>query len=109
MRRRRSDVLDFLRHTPKIFNPADADQLRLRAVPDNLWVKCPHCKELIYTKEYEKSLKVCQKCGFHARLTPGERLRYLLDEESFQEVAAGIQPSDPLDFTSEGQLYRTKL
>ncbi len=102
-------MLDFLRHTPKIFNPTEVDQARLREVPDDLWVKCSHCKELIYTKEFEKSLKVCQKCGYHARLTAAERIGYLLDEGSFHEIAAGIRPSDPLDFVSEGQVYRTKL
>jgi len=41
-----------------------------RDVPANLWVRCGNerCKELIYTREFEKNLRVCQKCQFHARL-----------------------------------------
>ncbi len=102
-------MLDFLRHTPKNFNPSEADSARLRDVPENLWVKCAQCKELIYTKEYEKLFKVCQKCGHHARLTAEERLRFLLDEDSFVEVGAGIGPGDPLNFVLDGQVYHTKL
>jgi acetyl-CoA carboxylase carboxyl transferase subunit beta len=100
---------EFLRHTPKQFTLSEDDRARQREVPDNMWVKCSRCKELSYTKEFETSLKVCQKCGFHARLTPAERLAYLLDEDSFSEVAAGIAPADPLDFVSEGQPYPSKL
>ena len=102
-------MLDFLHRTPKNFTLTDADRARQRDVPENLWVKCSRCKELIYTKEFEKALKVCQKCGHHARLSAAERLAQLLDEDSFVEVAAGLGPGDPLDFVPEGHVYRTKL
>jgi acetyl-CoA carboxylase carboxyl transferase subunit beta len=102
-------LLDFLRHTPKNFTLSEADRARQREVPENLWVKCTRCKELSYVKEFENSLKVCQKCGYHARLSAAERLQWLLDEGSFQEVAGDIEPGDPLAFVSEGQGYRDKL
>ncbi|HEX6608736.1 MAG TPA: acetyl-CoA carboxylase carboxyl transferase subunit beta, partial [Chloroflexia bacterium] len=102
-------MLDFLRHTPKNFTLSEADRARQREVPENLWVKCTRCKELSYVKEFENSLKVCQKCGYHARLSAGERLQWLLDEDSFQETAGDIEPGDPLAFVSEGQGYRDKL
>jgi len=100
---------EFLRHTPINFTSSDADRARLRDVPENMWVKCARCKELSYTKEFEKSLKVCQKCGYHARLSASERLEGLLDPDSFVEVATTMQPGDPLAFAGEGQTYRTKL
>ncbi|HET7077198.1 MAG TPA: acetyl-CoA carboxylase, carboxyltransferase subunit beta [Chloroflexia bacterium] len=102
-------MLDFLRHTPKNFTLSEADRARQREVPENLWVKCTRCKELSYVKEFENSFKVCQKCGYHARLSAAERLQWLLDEGSFQEVAGDIEPGDPLAFVSEGQGYRDKL
>jgi acetyl-CoA carboxylase carboxyl transferase subunit beta len=102
-------LLDFLRHTPKNFTLSEADRARQREVPENLWVKCTRCKELSYVKEFENSLKVCQKCGYHARLSAAERLQWLLDEDSFQEIAGDIEPGDPLAFVSEGQGYRDKL
>ncbi|MGI8588413.1 MAG: acetyl-CoA carboxylase, carboxyltransferase subunit beta [Chloroflexia bacterium] len=99
---------EFLRHPPK-FTLSDADRARQQEVPDNMWVKCGRCKELIYVKEFEKSEKVCQKCGYHARLTASERLAGLLDDDSFKEVAGEIPPGDPLGFRSEDEAYKTKL
>src|SRR5690349_6876140 len=39
----------------------------------NLAVKCPNCKELLVGKDWEKNLRVCQKCGHHFRLSANER------------------------------------
>jgi acetyl-CoA carboxylase carboxyl transferase subunit beta len=82
-----------------------------RDVPANLWVRCGNerCKELIYTREFEKNLRVCQKCQFHARLPATERIAMLLDEGSFQEEDHGLRPGDPLGFVSAGQRYQDKL
>jgi acetyl-CoA carboxylase carboxyl transferase subunit beta len=102
-------LLEFFRHTPKPFVLSEDDLARQREMPDNLWVKCSRCKELIYVKEFENALKVCQKCGHHARLGARERIAQLLDEDTFQEGATGVGPADPLHFTSEGQGYPAKL
>lgn len=102
-------MLEFFRHTPKPFVLSEDDLARQREMPDNLWVKCSRCKELIYVKEFENALKVCQKCGHHARLGARERLAQLLDEDTFQEGATGVGPADPLRFMSEGQAYPAKL
>jgi acetyl-CoA carboxylase carboxyl transferase subunit beta len=82
-----------------------------RDVPPNLWVRCGNdrCKELIYTREFEKNLRVCQKCHHHARLPASERIAQLLDEGSFQEEDRGLRPGDPLGFVSAGQRYQDKL
>jgi acetyl-CoA carboxylase carboxyl transferase subunit beta len=82
-----------------------------RDVPANLWVRCGNerCKELIYTREFEKNLRVCQKCQFHARLPATERIAMLLDEGSFTEEDHGLKPGDPLGFVSAGQRYQDKL
>ena len=80
-------------------------------IPDNMWVRCGNerCRELIYTRQFEKNLGVCQKCDYHARLSARERLEQVLDEGSFQEEDAEIRPADPLGFVSAGQSYRDKL
>jgi acetyl-CoA carboxylase carboxyl transferase subunit beta len=82
-----------------------------RDVPGNLWVRCGNdrCKELIYIREFEKNLRVCQKCQFHARLPSSERIAMLLDEGTFREEDAGLRPGDPLGFVSAGQRYEDKL
>ena len=82
---------------------------RGRDFPEDLWTKCPKCNELLYTRELEDNLKVCQKCGYHFRLSSGERIEYLLDPNSFQEEGADIRPLDPIEFESADERYADKL
>jgi acetyl-CoA carboxylase carboxyl transferase subunit beta len=78
-------------------------------LPGNVAVKCPKCRELLYTKDWEKNLKVCQRCGYHFRLSAPERLALLLDPGSFVEAETNIRPVDPLHFVSRSQSYSAKL
>lgn len=71
-----------------------------QAVPGNIAVKCPNCKELLVSKDWQKNLRVCQKCGYHFRLSVNERIELLLDEDSFAEFAADLPIADPLRFMS---------
>jgi len=80
-----------------------------RALPDNLAVKCPNCRELLLGKDWEKNLKVCQKCGHHFRLSAPERIALLLDPDSFSEFASDLRSSDPLGFVARSGSYADKL
>ncbi len=80
-----------------------------RALPDNLAVKCPNCRELLLGKDWEKNLKVCQKCGHHFRLSAPERIALLLDPDSFDEFALDLRSSDPLGFVARSGSYADKL
>jgi acetyl-CoA carboxylase carboxyl transferase subunit beta len=68
-------------------------------VPEGLWVKCPECDTIIYTKDLARTLSVCPKCAHHFRLTATERLRTLFDDERWVEHDAGLASNDPLTFT----------
>ena len=64
-------------------------------VPDNLWVQCPNCQQMLFQKDLERSLKVCPHCGYHMRVTASERLAFTFDPP-------GHQSGDPAqDGTSE--------
>ena len=73
-------------------------QAKVEAIPDGLWEQCPGCRELLFGRELERSLKVCKKCNYHFRLTALERLVMLLDPESFVEWDAHLRTVDPLHF-----------
>jgi acetyl-CoA carboxylase carboxyl transferase subunit beta len=75
-----------------------AGEKRTVKIPEGLWEKCGACKEIIYKKEIEKNLKVCPKCNYHFRITAAERIDYLTDEGSFEEMEAGMTSADPLVF-----------
>jgi acetyl-CoA carboxylase carboxyl transferase subunit beta len=66
--------------------------------PEDLWVKCPKCREIAFRKEVERNLNVCLKCGHHFRLTVEQRLAVTADRGSWRELNAGLAGGDPLEF-----------
>ena len=77
-------------------------------VPEGLWVKCPDCDAIIYTRDLVKSLSVCTKCSHHFRLTARERLLTMFDGEHWVEQDAGLKSNDPLTFT-DTKPYKNRL
>ena len=67
-------------------------------VPDNMLFKCPRCLNVIMTDELEKNLKVCPECGYHSRLTATERIKLIIDKESFKEFDTDMLSANPIDF-----------
>jgi len=67
-------------------------------IPEGLWVKCDSCKEIVYKKEIEKNLKVCPKCNYHFRISAAERIKFIADEGSFNELDMDLETTDYLDF-----------
>ena len=73
---------------------------------DSLWVKCGRCGHMTYRREFEAMLKVCQKCGFHERLSAPERIAMLVDRPAeFEEIAPDMTAGDPLRFEKDGMSY----
>jgi acetyl-CoA carboxylase carboxyl transferase subunit beta len=77
-------------------------------IPEGLWTKCEGCKEAIFSRELEKNLQVCPKCGYHFRIDSATRIRLLLDEEDPRELLASLRPADPLAF-ADSKRYRDRL
>ncbi len=77
-------------------------------IPEGLWTKCEGCKEAIFSRELEKNLQVCPKCGYHFRIDSQARIRLLLDEEEPRELLASLRPADPLGFV-DSKRYRDRL
>ncbi len=69
-----------------------------REVPENLWHKCPSCEAMIFHRELEENLNVCQHCGFHMRLDPAKRLGMMFDNGDYQTIELPKTPIDPLKF-----------
>lgn len=62
------------------------------------WLKCTHCNELIHTNELQQNSNCCPKCDYHYRLSADERIKSLVDEDSFHELFENLEPEDPLHF-----------
>ncbi len=81
---------------------------RSRSVPEGLWVKCPGCSAQLYRAELKRNLQVCPKCDHHFRIAARERLELFLDEGTGEEIAADLEPLDPLKFR-DSRRYRDRL
>lgn len=81
---------------------------RRRSVPEGLWVKCAGCSGQLYRAELKRNLNVCPKCNHHLRIGARERLEWFLDPESGEELAAELEPLDPLKF-KDSKRYRDRL
>ena len=68
-----------------------------RETPDNLWVKCPRCHDMLFTREYEANLYGCPRCEYHGRIGAPTRLGQLLDD-GFQVLPSPEVREDPLKF-----------
>jgi acetyl-CoA carboxylase carboxyl transferase subunit beta len=77
-------------------------------VPNGLWIKCSDCGEIIYKKELERNLHVCAKCNHHHRITAKQRIALVIDEGTFVEHDAGIEPVDALRF-KDLKKYKERL
>ena len=69
-----------------------------RGVPSGLWIRCQDCGETIFRREAERRMNVCPECGYHMYLSARDRVRWVLDEGTFNEWDANLAPTDPLEF-----------
>lgn len=81
---------------------------RTRSVPEGVWIKCPKCDAQLYRNELERNLSVCPKCAHHMRIGARRRLECFLDPDSQKEIAASLEPVDPLKFR-DSKRYRDRI
>ena len=67
-------------------------------IPDNLWHKCRECSQMIFHRDFEKHLHVCQHCGHHMRLPARLRLQMLFDGGEYKTAEVPRTAEDPLKF-----------
>ena len=79
------------------YTPARPPEDRSKAA-EGSWVKCDDCRTIVYEGELEASLRVCPNCGHHFPMPAVERVRQLVDKDSFAEIDADVSSADPLDF-----------
>jgi len=76
-----------------------------KEIPAGLWLKCDGCGEILYRMQLEKNLYVCEKCGFHFRITARKYVGILLDDEKIHESDKNLSSVDTLNFPE----YKKKL
>ncbi len=84
------------------------DSAKRTKTVEGLWLKCNHCREIVYRKEVDRNNKVCPKCDYHFPITVSERIGLLVDLGTFKEWDADLEPQDPLNF-QDSKTYRERL
>ena len=79
-----------------------------KEISDDLWVKCPECGQMLFSKELKQSMYVCTKCGHHLRLYVDKRLKQLFDDGIYTEMVLPAVKEDPLKF-KDTQRYTDRL
>jgi acetyl-CoA carboxylase carboxyl transferase subunit beta len=80
-----------------------------KEMPAGLWMACTACQQMLYRKTVEENLNICPECGCHFRVDGPTRVNQLVDEGSFEEIAANLASSDPLGFTWEDKNYKDRI
>lgn len=71
-------------------------------VPDQMWIKCPHCGATLFAKQLT-AYAICPDCDYGFRISARQRLSWLVDD--FTEFDRDLQTTDPLSFPG----YRDKI
>ena len=70
-----------------------------KEIPDNFWVKCKGCNEMLFHRQLEENLQVCPRCDYHMPLSFKNRLKALFDDGSYEEIPLKDGTNlDPLKF-----------
>jgi acetyl-CoA carboxylase beta subunit len=67
--------------------------------------QCTACHAHLEENELEANFYVCPECGHHFRITPKERIKFLLDGGVWEEFATEVISKNPIDFPD----YTAKL
>ncbi len=88
---------------PKIRKLATA-----KDTPDNLWIKCAGCGQMLFHSELVTNLQVCHHCEHHLRLGPKERFEMLFDDAAYDVIELPDVQADPLKFR-DSRKYTDRL
>jgi acetyl-CoA carboxylase carboxyl transferase subunit beta len=69
-----------------------------KRVPEGVWMRCDGCQATLFRKQVVENLNVCPECDHHFSITAVERIRQILDADTFEEWYADLKPGDPLGF-----------
>jgi acetyl-CoA carboxylase carboxyl transferase subunit beta len=79
-----------------------------KEIPLGLWMKCPGCGKMAFTKTVEENLNVCPECDHHMKVGGRTRVQQLTDEGTFEPIGEDLLPRDLLHF-KDADSYESKL
>ena len=65
-------------------------------IPIGKWIKCDHCKEILYKETVRNNFSICPNCGNYFRMHIGRRLELIIDKGTYQKFDISIETTNPL-------------
>ena len=72
--------------------------VKIKEPEEVLWIKCKSCSQMIFHKEFSSNHNVCKTCGYHDHLSARERIEFLLDKDTIENITIPKPKLDPLNF-----------
>ena len=82
--------------------------VKRKEVPENLWINCPTCGNMIHHKDLKENLRVCISCNYHFRMSAEDRIKILFVDEKINEIDLDNINDDPLNFNDKKK-YKDRL
>jgi acetyl-CoA carboxylase carboxyl transferase subunit beta len=73
-------------------------KVKKKDIPHGLWKKDPVSGDIIYVKELEENQNVAPPSGYHFPISAPDRIRFLVDPDSFEEFDRELRATDVLGF-----------
>nr|YP_008965560.1 Acetyl-CoA carboxylase carboxyltransferase beta subunit [Conopholis americana]CDI02728.1 Acetyl-CoA carboxylase carboxyltransferase beta subunit [Conopholis americana] len=74
-----------------------------------LWVQCENCYGLNYNKFFKSKINLCEKCGYHLKISSSERIEVLIDPHTWYPMNEDMVSLDPIEFHSEEEPYKDRI
>ncbi len=101
-----SSLFDWFANIRK--NEPSVQKQQEREIADGLWTKCNSCSSVAYTKDLQANQLVCPECNHHNQVDSDERIRQLIDPDTWKPLDENIHPIDPLKFRDRKD-YKARL
>ena len=72
--------------------------VKIKETEEVLWIKCKSCSQMIFHKEFSANYNVCKTCGFHDHLSAKDRIDFLFDKNTIENIIIPQPKLDPLNF-----------
>lgn len=72
-------------------------------ITDDICCNCPSCKKIVFLEDLQNNLGVCPVCSKHLKLKARDRIQYLADENTFEELFGDLKSINILNFPDYDQ------
>jgi len=72
-------------------------------IKDNLCCNCPSCKKIVFLEDLKNNLGVCPICSKHLKIKARERIQYIADADTFEELFGDLKSNNILNFPDYDQ------